>query len=67
MLAAEQGQELPKGDAKMIGLETIARLYFPELKDETKVFVEMHQLLVHEGRKLRTIFLTPGRRRGEKT
>ena len=59
MLAAEQGQELPKGDP-INGLETIARLYFPELKDETKVFVEMHQLLVHEGRKLRTIFLPRG-------
>jgi hypothetical protein len=58
MLAAEQGQELPKGDP-INDLETIARLYLPELKDETKVFLEMHRLLVHEGRKLQ-IFLARG-------
>jgi hypothetical protein len=52
--AAYDGQELPKGDP-INDLETIAVLYFPELKDETKGFLERHRLLVHEGRKLKMI------------
>jgi hypothetical protein len=49
--AAYHGQELPKGDP-IDDLESIARLYFPELKDEAEAFLKMHRHLVFEGRKL---------------
>ena len=41
MRAAQERQELPKGDP-INDLETIARLYFPELKDETKALIDLH-------------------------
>jgi len=58
MHAAEQRQELPKGDP-INDLETIARL-FPELKDETKAFLDLHRLRVHEGRMLQIFFAQGG-------
>jgi hypothetical protein len=58
MHAAQQRQELPKGDP-INDLETITRLYFPELKDETKALLDLHRLHVHEGQMLQ-IFFTRG-------
>jgi hypothetical protein len=55
MHAAQQNQELPKGDP-INDLETIARLYLPELKDETKALFDLHRLRVHEGRMLQIFF-----------
>jgi hypothetical protein len=55
MKAAYARQELPKGDP-IHDLKTIARLYFPELKDETQALVDLHELRVFEGRKLQAFF-----------
>jgi hypothetical protein len=62
--AADQGEELPKGDP-VNELETIARLYFPQLKNETEAFLDMHRRLVFEGEKLR-IFLARGGEQAKK-
>jgi hypothetical protein len=65
VVAAEGGEELPKGDP-VNDLETIARLYFPELKNETDALLEMHRRLVF-GRGEAADLLSPRRRPGVET
>ena len=50
--AVDRGEPIPANDP-LIQLETIALLYFPELKQQTDAFSLMHKTLVLEGDKLR--------------